>query len=278
MAKEHAMSTTGEQIRLARLFSEGKNVVVVAVDHGLYFGPLPGMINLPEVIHKVAEADAVLFGPAMPSYCSDVFARRGSPQLIIRLNWAPNYAAQWSYRHAHSVRMLSVAEAVAQGADMVMGSLTMKNPEEAEDAQNVEVFAGCVSEKRTLGIPIVGEFYPTGGDDKSPEQLHDEVFIGCRMIAELGADLVKTFYTGKRFSEVVAATPVPILALGAKKLPKESDALRLAADAVHSGARGIVFGRNVLQSQEPKRLLEALREVVKELKPPDTVAKAFHIE
>jgi DhnA family fructose-bisphosphate aldolase class Ia len=71
---------------------------------------------------------------------------------------------------------------------------------------------------------------------------------------------------------------VPVLALGAKKLPKESNALRLAADAVNAGARGIVFGRNVLQSKEPQRLLDALKEVVKEFKAPDTVAKAFNIE
>jgi DhnA family fructose-bisphosphate aldolase class Ia len=272
------MSTTGESVRLARLFSEGKNVVVVAVDHGLYFGPLSGMINLPSVIDKIAGADAILFGPAMPSYCSSVFSRRGAPQLIIRLNWAPNYAAQWNYRHSHSVRMVSVAEAVAQGADLVIGSLTMKNPDEAEDARNVEILSQCVSEKRALGIPLVGEFYPTGGDDRGPEDMQDEIFIGCRMIAELGADLVKTFYTGKRFSEVIKATPVPVLALGAKKLPKESDALKLAADAVNAGAKGIVFGRNVLQSKEPERLLDALKEVVKEFKAPDAVAKSYNIE
>ncbi len=193
------MPTTGESIRLARLFSDGKNVVVVAVDHGLYFGPLPGMINLPAVIDNITGADAILFGPAMPAYCSSVFSRRGAPQLIIRLNWAPNYAAQWSYRHSHSVRIVSVTEAVAQGADLVIASLTMKNPDEAEDAKNVEILSACVSEKRALGIPLVGEFYPTGGDDRTPEDMQNEIYVGCRMIAELGADLVKTFYTGKRF-------------------------------------------------------------------------------
>ena len=272
------MPTTGESVRLARLFSEGKNAVVVAVDHGLYFGPLPGMINLPSVIDNIAGADAILFGPAMPSYCSSVFSRREAPQLIIRLNWAPNYAAQWRYRHSHSVRMVSVADAVAQGADLVIGSLTMKNPEEAEDARNVEILCQSVSEKRALGIPLVGEFYPTGGDDREAEDMQDEIFIGCRMIAELGADLVKTFYTGQRFSEVCQATPVPILALGAKKLPRESDALKLAADAVNAGAKGIVFGRNVLQSKEPQRLLDALKEVVKDFKSPDAVAKTYSIE
>ncbi len=272
------MSTTGESIRLAKLFSDGKNAVIVAVDHGLYFGPLPGLIDLPAVIDRVAGADAILTSPGMPSYITSVFSRRNAPQMIVRLNWGSNYAAQWNYKHSHSVRMVTVAEAVAQGADIVVGSLTMKNPEEIEDSQNVEVFCQGVSQKRMLGVPLVGEFYPTSGDDKASEQLHDEVYIGCRMIAELGADLVKTFYTGKRFSEVTAACPIPVLALGAKKLPNEADALKLAAEAISAGARGIVFGRNVIQSKEPNRLLDALKEVVKEFKAPDTTARKYNLE
>jgi DhnA family fructose-bisphosphate aldolase class Ia len=272
------MPTTGETIRLARLFSEGKNALIVAVDHGLYFGPLPGMIDLPSIIQKVAGADAILMAPGMPAHCQDVFSKRGSPSCIIRLNWGSNYAAMWKYKHSYSVPMLSVADAVTQGADIVIGSLSLKNPDEAEDAQNVEVFSDCVSQKRALGIPLIGEVYPTGGDDYKPEDLQDEIFIGCRIIAELGADLVKTFYTGKRFSEITAATPVPVLALGAKKLPKESDALRLAADSIEAGARGIVYGRNVIQSKDPERLLDALKEVVKDFQSPDKVATKYKLD
>jgi DhnA family fructose-bisphosphate aldolase class Ia len=272
------MSVTGESIRLSRLFSEGKNAVVVAVDHGLYFGPLAGMINLPSVIDKVCGADAILMAPGMPSHCQSVFSKRGAPACIIRLNWGSNYAGMWKYKHSHSVPMISAAEAVAQGADLVIGSLSLKNPDEAEDAHNVEVFSACVTQKRALGIPLIGEVYPTGGDDHQPEDLQDEIFIGCRIIAELGADLVKTFYTGKRFKEITAATPVPVLALGAKKLPKESEALRLAADAVEAGARGIVFGRNVIQSNEPGRLLDALKEVVKDFQAPDKIAAKYKLD
>ena len=272
------MPVTGESIRLSRLFSDGKNAVVVAVDHGLYFGPLAGMIDLPSVIHKVAGADAVLMAPGMSAHCQKVFSKRGAPACILRLNWGSNYAAMWHYKHSHSVPMVSVADAVAQGADLVIGSLSLKNPDEAEDARNVEVFSQCVAQKRLLGIPLIGEVYPTGGDDHQPEELQDEIFIGCRIIAELGADLVKTFYTGKRFNEIVAATPVPVLALGAKKLAKESDALKLAALSVEAGARGIVFGRNVIQSAQPDRLLDALKEVVKEFKAPDAVAAKYKLD
>jgi DhnA family fructose-bisphosphate aldolase class Ia len=272
------MPTTGETIRLARLFSEGKNALIVAVDHGLYFGPLPGMLDLPSIIQKVAGADAILMAPGMPAHCQNVFSKRGSPACIIRLNWGSNYAAMWKYKHSYSVPMLSVADAVTQGADIVIGSLSLKNPDEVEDAQNVEVFSDCVAQKRALGIPLIGEVYPTGGDDFKPEDLQDEIFIGCRIISELGADLVKTFYTGKRFSEITAATPVPVLALGAKKLPKESDALRLAADSIEAGARGIVYGRNVIQSKDPERLLDALKEVVKDFQAPDKVAAKYKLD
>ena len=272
------MPVTGESIRLSRLFSECENVVIVAVDHGLYFGPLPGMINLPEVIHTIAGADGILMSPGMPAHCQEVFFKRESPRLIIRLNWGSNYAAQWQYQHSHSVMMTSVISAVQEGADMVIGSLTLRNPDEAEDAHNVEIFSRCVAEKKALGIPMIGEVYPTGGDDTKPEDLQDAIFIGCRMAAELGADLVKTFYTGPKFADITKATPVPILALGAKKTPREIDALRLAADAVYAGARGIVFGRNVLQAKSPEKLLDALKEVVKLHKAPDTVAKKYGLE
>jgi DhnA family fructose-bisphosphate aldolase class Ia len=272
------MPVTGEAIRLSRLFSEGKNAVVVAVDHGLYFGPLQGMFNLPEVIHKASGADAILMAPGMPAHCQSVFSKRGAPACIVRLNWGSNYAAMWNYKHSHSVPMISVADAVAQGADLVISSLSLKNPDEMEDAHNVEVFSQCVAQARALGIPLVGEVYPTGGDDQQPEDLQDEIFVGCRIIAELGADLVKTFYTGKRFNEIIAATPVPVLALGAKKLPKESDVLNLAAVSVEAGARGIVYGRNVIQSEHPDRLLEALKEVVKEFQAPDKVAAKYKLD
>ncbi len=272
------MASTGESIRLKRLFSDDKNAVIVAVDHGLYFGPLQGMIDLPSVIDRVAGADAILMSPGMPAHCQSVFSRRGAPACIIRLNWGSNYPAMWHYKHSYSVPMVTVADAIMQGADIAIASLTLKNPEESEDAQNVEIFSDCVAQKRALGIPLIGELYPTGGDDYQAEDLQDEIYVGCRIIAELGADLVKTFYTGAGFSKIIAATPVPVLALGAKKLPKESDALALAAHAVEAGARGIVFGRNVIQSKQPERLLDALHEVVKEFQAPDKVAAKYKID
>jgi len=198
--------------------------------------------------------------------------------MILRLNFASNYLSIWNYTHSHSVPMLSVAEAVALGADLVLASLTLQNPDQNEDAKNVELLSRYVNEKRALGIPMVGEVFPTGGDDANPTDLYELVRVGCRIAAELGVDMVKTFYTGENFAEITASTPIPILALGAKKTKFERDALRLAASAVRSGARGVVFGRNVIQAREPERFLDALKEVVKTNADPEKVAAKFGLE
>ncbi len=267
------MTKVGEDIRLGRLFSGSENAVIVAIDHGLYFGPLPGLIDLPKVIRKLANADGILLSAGMIRHCADFFSQRGAPAMITRLNWATNYMAQWDYDHSYSVPLLSVDDALHLGADLVVASLTMQAPDQAEDARNVELVARYVQEKEQAGVPLICEVYPIGGDFAQPEELHEQVLIGCRMAAELGADLVKTFYTGKEFSKVTAATSIPILALGAMKKPTGLDALKLAADAIRAGARGVVFGRNVVQARRPQHLLDALRDVVQFGVAPEKAAK-----
>ncbi len=254
---------TGEGIRLARLFDGGSNAVVAAIDHGLYNGPRPGFEDLAAIVDRLKGADAILVSPGMAGHVAPVFCRRGAPAMIVRLNWGTQYATQWGYNESRSVPMISAAGAVALGADIVLVGMSIKTGSEAVDAENVEMVARCVAEKRAVGVPIVGEVYPAGHEDVSPEERHEVISIGCRIVAELGVDLVKTFHTGARFGEIVRSTPVPILALGAKKLPRELDALELAATAVRDGARGVVFGRNLVQARSPERFLEALQEVVK---------------
>lgn len=268
---------SGENIRLQRLFSSG-NVVVVAVDHGMYNGALPGLINLPEVVAQLGDADAILFSPGMISHCAPLLATRGGPSFMVRLNWGTQYSTQWDYHTAQSVRLISSGEALALGADIALVGFSLRTGSEELDARNLQVLGDYVQEKRAVGIPLVGEFYPADSEDQPPEALYDLVSIGCRVAAEMGVDLIKTFYTGPDFEKIVAGTPVPILGLGAKKTRREIDALRLAASEIRGGARGVVFGRNVVQARDPKRFLGALQEVVKAGRDPEEVARQFAIE
>ena len=130
------------------------------------------------------------------------------------------------------------------------------------DTENASTFSRHVQAAAKLGVPIIGEFFPPLLKELTSEQLHRQTLITCRVMAELGADIIKTVYTGERFHEVVESTPVPLLVLGAEKTPKEEQALKLALDAVNAGAVGIVFGRNIIQSCNPVGFIAAAKAVM----------------
>jgi len=255
---------TGKDIRLKRLFSRG-NAVIIAADHGEFDGPIPGMIDLPRTLSAAInpEVDGVLLSPGMVGHCAEVFTRRGGPLAVMRINWSSVYAFHWGYNEGATVPAVSVEDALARGADVVLISLTLQTGSEERDARNVDVFCRLLNDANRLGIPAIGEFFPTHCTELTPEQMHDQVYAGARIVAELGADLIKTFYT-HRFREVVAGCPIPILGLGAEKTPTQLEALQLAEREVRDGARGVVFGRNALQVSDPFRFQAALCAVVRE--------------
>jgi fructose-bisphosphate aldolase, class I len=252
----------GKAIRLGRLLPPGAGSVIVAIDHGQTFGPMRGLENLTAAAERLKEADGVLLAPQMIRFTGSLFQGRDRPTAIARLNWNTIHCEPWHYQQAHIVQAMSVRAAVAAGAEVVLASLVLRTGSEEQDARNAQVFAQLAEEACDLGIPLVGEVFPIGGLRDHPDEFHDYIRKTCRIVCELGADAIKTFYTGIHFAQVVEGTPIPILALGAEKAEREIDALELAHKAVQSGARGVVFGRNVLQARDPVQFLRGLKEVV----------------
>ncbi|MHB9036192.1 MAG: class I fructose-bisphosphate aldolase [Armatimonadota bacterium] len=254
---------TGRDIKFERLFTNGENAVVVAVDHGMFDGPLPGMINLVETVNKIdSGVDCILLAPGMLRHCKNAFNYKGAPMAMVRINWSSHFCFHWDYEEGVAVPAISPTDAVAQGAEIILVCLTLKTGSEAGDASNVEVFCNLVNEAKQLGVPVLGEYFPARPDRLSADELHDEVYRGCRVIAELGCDLIKTFYTHK-FDEVTKGCPIPILGLGAEKTPKQIQALELAEKIVQDGGKGVVFGRNATQVADPVAFQKALSDVVK---------------
>jgi putative autoinducer-2 (AI-2) aldolase len=106
----------------------------------------------------------------------------------------------------------------------------------------------------TLGVTAVGK-----------EMVRDARYLGlaCRVVAELGAHFVKTYYCEPGFDEVVAGCPIPIVIAGGKKLP-ELDALTMAYKAIDQGALGVDMGRNIFLAASPAAMAQAIRAVVHE--------------
>ena len=145
---------------------------------------------------------------------------------VVRLNWSTVYCFHWQYQRQSTVPACSVREAVSLGAEIVLVSLTLKTGDEAVDARNVEVFARLVEEAAQLGIPVIGEFFPAQRHLDAGRDAGAGHEWGA-IIAELGADLIKTFFVND-FAKVAAACPVPILGLGAEKKSQQVEALQLA--------------------------------------------------
>jgi DhnA family fructose-bisphosphate aldolase class Ia len=267
----------GKNLRIEKLFSKDKNAVIIAIDHGMFDGPIPGMIDLKKTAEKINSCvDGVLLSPGMLKHLRPVFNYKGAPIPIVRLNWSSVYCFHWNYNKAYSVISQTVDEAVSNGAEIVLASLTMQTGDEENDTKNVEIYSRLVNSADKLGIPVIGEYFPAYSDTLTKEQMHDQVFSSCRILSELGCDMIKTFYTFD-FKKVTESCPVPVFGLGAHKTPKQIQALNLAAAEIRDGARGVVFGRNAIQVDDPYSFQAALCEVVKNGISPEEAFKRYKL-
>ena len=133
------------------------------------------------------------------------------------------------------------------------------------ETQSVENMTRLVDAGYRVGIPVVGV------TAVGKELVRDERYLGLatRICAELGAQVVKTYYCDKGFEHVTSGCPVPIVMAGGKKVP-ELDALTMAYRAVQEGAAGVDMGRNIFQSKFPAAMIQAVSKVVhEEMKPED---------
>lgn len=266
---------TGKEIRMKKLFSKGENAVVIAIDHGYMDGPIPGMEDIRSTVGKIDSCvDAILLSPGMLKCIGGAFGYKGAPVPIVRLNWSTVFCFEWGYRKAKTAFAFSVKDALVLGAEIVLVSLTLKTGDETNDARNVEIFSSLCNEAAQYGIPVIGECFPNDSDNISPEEMHDQVLRGTRILAELGADMIKTFYTHK-FNEVITGCPLPILGLGGHTTPNPVDSLLLAKKEISEGAKGVVFGRNAIQRPNPAGYQKALCEVVKHSADPYEAVKEF---
>lgn len=256
---------SGKEIKLAKLFSRGK-AVVVALDHGGYMGPIRGIEDLPASIDLFKKADAVLINPNMAKYCGKFFSSWDSPLMIIRVNWGSHYCE--GFKKGYGRRITTVRQAVNLGADMIIASLLIGGSEEA-NTENIALLGEIFEETESLGVPLIGEYIPLGGIDRFQGD-KGEIEIGVRMCAEIGSDLIKTVYI-PGFSNLVKSVPIPVLALGGARMETDLDALKFAQKSIKEGAAGVVFGRNVFQADNPEKFLDALIKVVKDGKRPEEV-------
>jgi class I fructose-bisphosphate aldolase/fructose-bisphosphate aldolase/2-amino-3,7-dideoxy-D-threo-hept-6-ulosonate synthase len=152
-----------------------------------------------------------------------------------------------------------VENALRFGADAVELKVFPGNPQESKLADLRRLAARCAE----WGMPLLAEPIPVSFQETSAHTVPN-VAKAARIAAEAGADFVKVHYCGPvvEYRTVTDSCYLPVLVLGGPAKDDPRDALQMAADALEAGARGIVFGRNIVTHPRPDRMAAALGEIV----------------
>lgn len=249
----------GKLIRMERIMNrETGRTVIVPMDHGVTVGPIAGLIDMKDMVNKVAGggANAIVIHKGL---VEGGHRRRGKDVgLIIHLSGS---TALSPYPNAKTL-VCTVEEAIKLGADAVSIHINIGNGSEKEMLGDL----GWVArEARDWGMPVLAMMYPRG------EKIKDEYDVGvikhvARLGAELGADIIKVSYTGsvESFREVVRGCPVPVVIAGGPKMSSDREILEMVKGSIEAGGAGLSIGRNVFQHRDPSRMVGAMSLLVHE--------------
>ncbi|MGI0132264.1 MAG: 3-hydroxy-5-phosphonooxypentane-2,4-dione thiolase [Thermoplasmata archaeon] len=241
----------GMRNRLARMFpTSSGNTVMLAVDHGYFMGPTRRLENPRSTIAPLApHADALALtrGILRTSVASEL-----STPIILRVSGGVTVLHEDLSDEEVTTPM---EEAVRLNASAVAMSVFVGAPHEHETLVGL---ADLVSEGEDAGMPVMA-ITAVGKELEKRDARY--LSLACRIAAEVGAHLVKTYYC-ENFDKVVEGCPVPLVVAGGPRLDSDKAALELAYHAIRLGARGIDMGRNIWQSDHPVPMLKALRAIV----------------
>jgi class I fructose-bisphosphate aldolase len=259
----------GKKIRLGRILDPHTlKSVAVAFDHGLSSGPIPGCIKPRETMAKLVEggADAILVSPGIARLCADFFVGKSAPALILRLDWTNMFRAEekMGYKEGRSSAIGVVEDAARFGADAVLTFMFVGYEDPDVEAREIEKNALIARACESAGIPHIIEPMARGRLAGARRFDGELIRMHVRNAAELGADAIKTDYTGQRetFAPVVEGCPVPILIAGGPKAETFEASLEMVEGAMQAGAAGVLFGRNIFQAPDPVKMLRAIRAIV----------------
>jgi putative autoinducer-2 (AI-2) aldolase len=241
----------GMQNRLARLMPPADgNAVWLAIDHGYFLGPISKLEEPAKTIRPlVPYTDALMLTRGVLRNCVD--ANMDMP-FILRVSGGNSIAGPaLSDEGIHT----DMEEAIRLNASAVAFSIYVGTEHEH---QTLMCLGRLVNEGQRSGMPVLA----VTAVGKELEK-RDARFLGlsCRIAAELGAQVVKTYYC-EGFEKVVKSCPVPVVIAGGPKLETAMDALRLAHDAMRAGAKGVDMGRNIWQSPDAVGMIKAIRAIV----------------
>ena len=241
----------GMQSRLARIFNpESGRTVMLAFDHGYFQGPTTGLERIDiNIAPLFAHTDVLMctrgvLRSVVPAVVNKPVVMRASGGNSI-LTELSNETVAVAIEDALRLNVAAMAAQVYIGSEY--------------EHQSIKNIIQLVDQGMRYGMPTMAV---TGvGKDMARDQRYFS--LATRIAAEMGANIIKTYFVDEGFERIAAGCPVPIVIAGGKKLP-EREALEMCFKALDQGASGVDMGRNIFQSESPVAMLHAVKAVVHE--------------
>ncbi|AFO59347.1 MULTISPECIES: 2-amino-3,7-dideoxy-D-threo-hept-6-ulosonate synthase [Natrinema] len=257
--------TTGIDARLDRIGTDG-SYVIIPMDHGITMGAVQGLKDIESTIDGVTSggADAVLTQKGIAPRVHD---NKNDKGYIVHLNGSTTIGPDEQDKRLTG----TVEEAVRVGADAVSLHINVGSDHEPEQ---ISQLSEITEQAQRFGMPVLAMAYARGPgvDSTDPEALGHAV----RFAEELGADIVKTGYSGdaESFQHVVESTRLPVIIAGGSK-GSDRETVEMVRGTMDAGGAGISMGRSVFQHEDPEAIARAVAGVVHDdLSVDDALAEA----
>ncbi len=255
----------GMQSRLARIFPPATSrTVMLAIDHGYFQGPTTGLERVDlSIVPLLGYADALMTTRGM---VRSTIPPTANVPIVLRASGGPSVLKELSDEQV----AVAMDDAVRLNASAVAVQVFIGGENETQSVRNM---TRLVDEGLRAGVPVLA--VTAVGRELTRDARY--LRLAVRICAELGAQVVKTYYCDEGFDTVTSACPVPVVMAGGKKLP-ELEALTMAYRAVEDGAAGVDMGRNIFQSDHPEAMIRAIRAVIHESAKPEHAYEEFLIK
>jgi putative autoinducer-2 (AI-2) aldolase len=252
----------GMKHRLSQVFNPvSGRTVMLAFDHGYFQGPTTGLERIDQTIVPLAPNCDALF--CTRGICRTLIPADIQQPVFLRASGGPSILKELSDEQI----AMDIEDAIRLNAAGIGIQVFIGGEHETRSVHNM---TRLVDMGMRYGIPVMAV------TAVGKEMVRDAKYfrLACRICAELGANIVKTYFVEEEFETVTASCPVPIVMAGGKKLP-ELDALTMAYNAVQQGASGVDMGRNIFQSDAPTAMLAAVGKVVHENMLPEDALELY---
>ena len=252
--------------RMAQLIQSDGHALFLPVDHGYFQGPTRKLEEPRKTLQPLMPyADAIFITRGVLRSCVDPNNTR---PIILRVSGGTSMVGK---DLANEAITTSMEEAIRLNASAVGISIFVGSNYEKESLLNLSTL---VNEGERYGMPVMA-VTAVGKELEKCDARY--LALSCRIAAELGARVVKTYWC-EDFEKVTTGCPVPVIMAGGPQVETEYEVFQFVHDGMQKNAIGVNLGRNIWQNEYPVAMIKSIRAIIHENASPEKAQEIFSRE